>query len=57
VPSSVVAEKLAREFGVVCLPGVYFGPGQEPYLRFAFANADAATIAKLSDRLKDFKLY
>ena len=51
VRSEEVAEKLAREAGIVCLPGVYFGEGQERYLRFAFANADAATIGLLSDRL------
>lgn len=56
VPSEAVAEKLAREAGVVCLPGVYFGEGQGDYLRFAFANADAPTIRELENRLKDFTL-
>jgi aspartate/methionine/tyrosine aminotransferase len=56
VRSEVVAEKLARHAGVVCLPGVYFGEGQEKYLRFAFANADAATIPQLEARLIDFTL-
>jgi aspartate/methionine/tyrosine aminotransferase len=46
-----VAERLAREFGVVTVPGSYFGSGQEPFLRMAFANADAATIALLGSRL------
>ncbi|MDB5523019.1 MAG: aspartate/tyrosine/aromatic aminotransferase [Rhizobium sp.] len=50
--SELVAEKLARQAGVVCLPGVYFGEGQEKYLRFAFANADAQTIRQLEARLK-----
>lgn len=54
--SEAVAEKLAREAGVVCLPGAYFGDGQESYLRFAFANADAETILKLEERLKHFSL-
>jgi len=56
VPSAVVAEKLARKAGVVCLPGVYFGDGQQDYLRFAFANADAPTILQLEDRLKNFAM-
>jgi aspartate/methionine/tyrosine aminotransferase len=56
VRSEVVAEKLAREAGVVCLPGVYFGEGQENHLRFAFANADAPTILQLEERLRDFSL-
>jgi aspartate/methionine/tyrosine aminotransferase len=46
-----VAEQLAREAGVVTVPGSYFGDGQEPFLRLAFANADAATIALLASRL------
>lgn len=55
-PSAEVAEKLAKEAGVVCIPGAYFGEGQENYLRFAFANADSETIASLADRLAAFTL-
>jgi aspartate/methionine/tyrosine aminotransferase len=51
--AAIVAERLAREFGVVTVPGSYFGSGQEPFLRVAFANADAATIALLRDRLPE----
>ncbi|MBB3963554.1 aspartate/methionine/tyrosine aminotransferase [Rhizobium metallidurans] len=50
--SSAVAERLAREAGVVCLPGSYFGQGQERYLRLAFANADAVSIGRLVERLR-----
>ena len=50
--SSEVAERLAREAGVVCIPGAYFGEGQERYLRLAFANADVASIALLPERLR-----
>ncbi|OCJ05035.1 aspartate/tyrosine/aromatic aminotransferase [Rhizobium sp. AC44/96] len=49
--SAAVAERLAKEAGVVCLPGSYFGEGQERFLRLAFANADAASIGLLADRL------
>ncbi|MHB0952436.1 MAG: aminotransferase [Allorhizobium sp.] len=56
VPSAEVAEKLAKEAGVVCIPGAYFGEGQENYLRFAFANADSETIGKLKARLSGFDL-
>lgn len=56
VASARVAEKLARKAGVLCLPGSYFGARQDGYLRFAFANADAATIALLKDRLERFAL-
>jgi aspartate/methionine/tyrosine aminotransferase len=50
--SPAVAEKLAKEAGVVCLPGSYFGKGQDHYLRLAFANADAKAIGLLRDRLR-----
>jgi aspartate/methionine/tyrosine aminotransferase len=53
--SSEVAERLAKEAGILCLPGSYFGGGQERYLRFAFANADVATIGLLKDRLRHFR--
>jgi aspartate/methionine/tyrosine aminotransferase len=50
--SAEVAERLARDAGVVVIPGSYFGEGQERYLRFAFANADAPSIALLGARLE-----
>nr|CAD6595591.1 pyridoxal phosphate-dependent aminotransferase [Rhizobium sp. TCK] len=53
--SADVAERLAREAGIICIPGAYFGDGQEAYLRFAFANADVATISLLEERLRDFR--
>ena len=56
VSSARVAEKLAKEAGILCLPGSYFGARQEGYLRFAFANADVATIGLLRDRLQRFVL-
>lgn len=56
IRSEFVAEKLAKIAGIVCLPGDYFGEGQEGYLRFAFANADAETILKLEERLSGFNL-
>lgn len=52
--STEVAERLAKEAGILCLPGSYFGPGQERYLRFAFANAGAPTIGLLRQRLQEF---
>ena len=56
IRSEVVAEKLAREAGIVCLPGIYFGEGQDNHLRFAFANADAPTIRLLEGRLREFTI-
>ncbi len=49
--STSVAERLARGAGIVTVPGEYFGPGQESYLRFAFANAPVEAIAGLAGRL------
>jgi len=54
--SAEVAEKLAKQAGIVCIPGAYFGDGQQSYLRFAFANADVETITRLEERLKNFSL-
>ena len=48
-----VAEALAVERGIVTLPGPAFGPGQEPYLRVAFANVEADRIAEVAERLKE----
>lgn len=56
IASAEVAEKLARQVGISCIPGGYFGAGQEDYLRFAFANADATTIGHLGERLAGFTL-
>lgn len=54
--SAEVAEQLAKKAGVACIPGSYFGDSQQDYLRFAFANADISTIARLQDRLQPFGL-
>jgi aspartate/methionine/tyrosine aminotransferase len=54
--SAEVAEKLARQAGVICIPGAYFGESQQDYLRFAFANADVPTIGLLRERLQNFSL-
>ncbi|SCZ07989.1 aminotransferase [Microvirga guangxiensis] len=54
--AQVVAEKLATERGVLCLPGSYFGPGQEGHLRIAVANVGADVLATLTDRLKGLAL-
>lgn len=50
VPAASVAARLAREAGVLCLPGSYFGDGQHDHLRVAIANVDRATIATLGPR-------
>lgn len=46
-----VAMRLAGEHDLLCLPGSMFGPGQDGYLRIAFANAEASDMETLVDRL------
>ena len=50
-PSAEVARSLADDHNVLCMPGGMFGPGQEPYLRFAFANLEAEHMGLLAERL------
>ena len=46
-----IAEALATECGVITLPGEAFGPGQERYLRLAFANVEVDRIAEVAERI------
>ena len=46
-----VARRLAIETGILALPGSYFGPGQDAFLRFAYANAGDAGAAEAGARL------
>src|SRR5262249_1237776 len=50
-PGAEIAEWLAAERGVLCLPGSYFGKDQDGFLRVAFANVDVALIEELPRRL------
>ena len=53
--SADLAPRLVREAGVLLLPGTMFMPAGNPagprHVRIAFANADAAGIGALADRL------
>jgi aspartate/methionine/tyrosine aminotransferase len=55
-PAQAVAEKLAIERGVLCLPGSYFGPGQENNLRIAFGNVGAEILTELTARFRGFSM-
>ena len=46
-----VAQRLAEQYGVLGLPGTYFGSDQEQYLRLAFANVGSDKVAGLPERL------
>ena len=52
----VLAEQLAVETGLLCLPGPFFGPGQARHVRLAFANAEPARIAEIPGRLQATRL-
>ena len=51
VPSKQVAMHLAKDHAMLCLPGSVFGPGQDDYLRLAFANVGADRMAEVVQRL------
>jgi aspartate/methionine/tyrosine aminotransferase len=50
--SRQVAQRLATDFGVVTIPGGFFGEGLERYLRVAFANVSRETLQLLGERLR-----
>jgi hypothetical protein len=54
-----IAERLASEQGLLCLPGPAFA-GEDAHLRIAFANVDVAGIAEMEERLRaasDYNKY
>lgn len=50
-PAEAVARRLAREHGVLSVPGSTFGPGLDAYLRLAFANVEASLMPAVVERL------
>ena len=49
--SREVARRLFDELGVLSLAGDMFGPGQDRYLRMAFANLEDHQVTELSQRM------
>jgi len=49
--SNTVSQRLAKKYGILTLPGSMFGPEQDDYLRFAFANLESNDIPALAERL------
>ncbi len=47
-----VARGLCRDHAILCLAGAMFGPGQDAFLRLAFANVDRPAIDELVTRLE-----
>ncbi|MGE0722918.1 MAG: aminotransferase [Alphaproteobacteria bacterium] len=54
--SKDVARHLARDLGIVAVPGSAFGPDQEAFIRFAFANVEAEAMPELARRLADGRM-
>jgi hypothetical protein len=50
--SASVGRSLAEDNGILCLAGSMFGPGQDRYLRLAFANVDLPVIDEFVERLE-----
>ncbi len=50
-PAVDVARRLADRENVLCLPGSFFGPRQDDYLRLAFANVASDRFPELTGRL------
>lgn len=56
VSAATVARRLAEERGVLMLPGPYFGPGQESFLRVAVANVGQDVLGEVGQRLAGFTI-
>ena len=50
--SKEVAKQLAEKENILYLPGSFFGPNQEQFLRIAFANVTVEELSLLSKRLE-----
>ena len=51
--ATAVARVLATDHNLLCLPGGMFGPGQDSYLRLAFANLEADSMGEVVARLAE----
>ncbi len=46
-----IARRLAEAHNLLCLPGSMFGPAQDGFLRFAFANVETRVMDEIGNRL------
>ena len=46
-----VVKRLIQDHELVCLPGSYFGPQQEQFIRLAFANVHESNFPSMIERL------
>lgn len=49
-----VTRQLAEQFGIITIPGSYFGRDLDQFLRFAFANVEVAAVQEACTRLQKF---
>ncbi|WP_374440208.1 aminotransferase [Stella sp.] len=54
--SKEVSRHLARDLGILTVPGSAFGPGQEDFIRFAFANVGAEAMPEMARRLAESRM-
>jgi aspartate/methionine/tyrosine aminotransferase len=52
LPATEVARRLAEENGLLTIPGSFFGPHQEQYLRVSFGNLGSDMLADLPRRFR-----
>ncbi len=52
-PAQAVARRMIDRHDTLVLPGPWFGPGQDQFLRFAFANLPAERMPMLAGRLRE----
>jgi len=50
-PSRSVVKRLIQDFDLISLPGSYFGPQQNQFIRLAFANVSESRFEEVSRRL------
>ena len=50
-PARDVVRRLVKEHELLCLPGSYFGPDQEQFIRLAFANVHERHFESVIERL------
>ncbi len=55
-PAVDVARRLADRQNILCLPGSFFGPRQDTFLRLAFANVGSERFEDLAERLQASQL-
>ena len=46
-----VVKRLIQDHQIVCLPGSYFGDGQDDYIRLAYANVHESLFDEVVQRL------